>query len=67
MEVGTCHFIEGPQSLSPNYDVDAYMATHFGGEVRFGTCVESWVEQKTKPNSQHMSHELYLLQNIIKS
>ena len=26
------------------------------GEVRFETCVKSWVEQKARPNSQHKSH-----------
>jgi hypothetical protein len=32
MEVGTDHFTWGPKLSSPKYDVDAYMATHFGGE-----------------------------------
>ena len=35
---------------SPKYDMDAYMATIL--EVRPGTCVASWVEQKARPNSQ---------------
>ena len=27
--------------------------------VRLGTCVESWVEHKTKPNSQHKFHKYF--------
>ena len=39
-EHGIYHFTWGPK-----YDTDAYMTTLFL-EVRLGTCVESWVEQK---------------------
>ena len=42
---------------NPNYDMDVYMATHF--EVRLGTCVESWVEQKAQANSQPKSWEYF--------
>jgi hypothetical protein len=38
-EVGTYHFTRGLLSLK--YDMDVYMTTLFGGEVRLGTCVES--------------------------
>ena len=41
------------QVLSSKYDMDAYMATHF--VVRLKTCVDSWDEQKSRPNSQHKS------------
>jgi hypothetical protein len=36
MKVGTYHFTRGPKSqvLSPNYDMDAYMATLSEGEAR---------------------------------
>ncbi len=33
MEVGFYHFTWGSQVLSPNYDMDVYMATLFGGEA----------------------------------
>ena len=46
----------GSQALSPKYDMDAYMATLFGGEF-LGTCVESWVQQNTRPNSQERKKE----------
>ena len=39
--------------LSPKYDMDAYMATLL--EVRLGTCIENWAEQKARPKSQHKS------------
>ena len=42
----TYHFTQGPK-----YDVDAYMATLFGGEVR--DLVKSRDEQKARPNSHH--------------
>jgi hypothetical protein len=29
-------------------------------EVRLATCVESWVEEKARPNSQHKSREFFL-------
>jgi hypothetical protein len=50
MKVGTYHFAH---VLSPKYDIHAYMAPHFL-EVRFGTCVESWVKQKGRSNSQQV-------------
>jgi hypothetical protein len=54
MEVGTYHFTWGPKSMSPKYDMDAYMATFFW-EVRLETCGEGWAEQKARLNSQHKS------------
>ena len=30
-------------------------------EVRLGTCVESWVKQKSRPISQHKSHEYFCI------
>jgi hypothetical protein len=45
-------FHTGFQALSPKYDMDVYMAkTLFGGEF-IGTCVESWVQQIARSNSQ---------------
>ena len=32
-------------------------------EVRLGTCVESWVKQKARPNSQHKSRECVFASN----
>ena len=32
-------------------------------EVRIGTCVESWVEQKAIPDSQHKSHKHICMNN----
>jgi hypothetical protein len=46
--------------LGPKYD----MATLFEGEVRFGTCVESWVEQKTRPNSHDKVLRAFVLKII---
>ena len=39
----------GVPSLKSKHDMDAYMATFL--EVRLKTYVESWVEQKARPNS----------------
>ena len=47
------------QVLSPKYDVDAYMETLL--EVRLGTCIEGWVEQKARPNSQHKYYEYFCI------
>ena len=58
MEVGTYHFTRGTQVLSPNYDMDAYMATLLGGEL--GTCVRSGVHQRAIPNSQHKSCKYFM-------
>jgi hypothetical protein len=41
-------FSHGSQVLSPKYDVDAYMATLFGGEVGDLYC-ESWLGKKLDP------------------
>ena len=46
----------GSQALSPKYDMHAYMVTLFGDES-LGTCVESWVEQNARPNSQERKKE----------
>ena len=46
MGFGTYHFTQGPK-----YDVGAYMATLFGGEVR--DLVKNRDEQKAGPNSHH--------------
>ena len=50
MEVGTDHFTQRPKSLILTM---TWMPTgqHFL-EVKLGTCVVSWVEQKARPNSQ---------------
>jgi hypothetical protein len=32
-------------------------------EVRIGTCVESWVERKARPDSQHKSHKHICMNN----
>ena len=45
----------------PKYDMDAYMATLFGGEL--GTWVESWVEQRPWPNFQYKSREYLYINN----
>ena len=42
---------------SPKYGMDAHMAFL---EVMLKTCVESWVDQKVRPNSQHKSREPYV-------
>ena len=51
IEVGTHHFTWGPKSWVPSI---TWIPTwqHFL-EVRLGTCVESWAEQKARPNPQH--------------
>ena len=53
MEIGTYHFTHGtkPQIPGHKYVMDTYMTTIL--KVRLGTCVESWVEPKARPNSQH--------------
>jgi hypothetical protein len=33
MEIGAYHFTQGPKSLVPKYDTDAYTTTPFGGET----------------------------------
>ena len=53
MEVGTYHFTRGPK-----YDVDAYMATLFGGGA-WDLYWESGRAKKTRPNSQHKSREYF--------
>ena len=30
-------------------------------DVKLGTCVESWVEQKARPNSQHKSRKYFCI------
>jgi hypothetical protein len=50
------------QILSPKFDMDSHIATPFW-EVRFGTCVKSWIEQKARPNSQYKSHEYFCIKN----
>ena len=57
MEVGIYRFMWDFQVLSPKYDMDAYVATLFGGEVRLETCVGSWVGRKARPNFQHKSRK----------
>ena len=47
---------QGVLVLQPKYDMDACMTTLF--EVRLKACIESWVEQKARPNeSQHKSQD----------
>jgi hypothetical protein len=50
MEVGTYHFTRGPKSQvpSPNYDMDAYMATLSEGEAR-DLCWELGQAKKIDP------------------
>ena len=57
MDVGIYRFMLDFLVLSPKYDMDACVATLFGGEVRLETCVGSWVWQKARPNSQHKSRK----------
>ena len=38
--------------------MDVYMVKVFGAGL--GTCVESWVEQKSRPNSQHKSQVFFV-------
>jgi hypothetical protein len=45
MEVGT--FIPHAGVLSPKYDKLKYLHGNIFLEVRLGTCVENWAEQKT--------------------
>jgi hypothetical protein len=46
--------------LRSKYDMDAYMATLFGGET-WDWCWESWAKQKARPNSQHNSCEYFCI------
>ena len=39
------------QVLSPEYDMDAHMEPFLEGML--GTCNESWVERKARPNKLH--------------
>jgi hypothetical protein len=50
----------GPQVLSSKYEMNAYMATLL--EVRLGTCDESRLKQKAKPNSQTQVLQLFCIQ-----
>ena len=56
-EHGGCDFPLHIRShvLIPKYGMDAYISTLL--EVRLGTCVECWVEQKARPNSQDKSRK----------
>ena len=60
-EVGTYHFTQAPKSLLPSM---TWILTwqHFL-KVKLGICVENWVEQKTKPNSQHKSPQFFCKNN----
>jgi hypothetical protein len=49
----------GSRVLSPKYGMNGYMATLL--EARLGTCVESWVEQKARPCSQHKSLKYFCI------
>ena len=48
---GTHHFTRGPQVLSPHYGMDA-LHDNTLLEMNLGTHVKSWVDQKTRPDSQ---------------
>jgi hypothetical protein len=52
-------------SLRPSpktkYDMDEHMATLL--EVRLGTCVERWAEQKARIDSQHKPYEDICISN----
>ena len=52
LEITTSHGVPG-MTWMPTWQ-------HFL-EVRLGTCVESWVEQKARPNSQDKSYELFCI------
>ena len=56
------------QVLSPNYDVDAYMAKKL--EVRLGDLWCNWVEQSARPNSQPKScvlfwHKIMMINHVL--
>ena len=53
IEVGIDHFTRGPKSYV--LSVTWMPARHHFVKVGHGICVESWVEQKARSNSQHKS------------
>ena len=57
MDVGTYHFTRDPESPVPSM---TWMLTwqHFL-EVRLGTCVESWVEQKVIGEVHSVNRTIY--------
>ena len=60
-EHGSYHFTRGPKLKVPSM---TWMPTwHRALEARVGSCVESWVEHNTRPNSQHKSWILFAWDN----
>jgi hypothetical protein len=51
------HTLGGPKSYVTSCDMDTHIENFL--EARVGHCVESWVELKGEPDSQHKSCDYF--------